>query len=52
VLAYSAMFVVGFSSIANFGILARQRVQLYPLLLVLLAVRPAEARDAAGPGDR
>jgi hypothetical protein len=42
-MAYVAMFIVGFSSIANFGILARQRVQMYPLFLVLLAVRPSDA---------
>jgi hypothetical protein len=36
------MFVIGFSSIANFGLLARQRVQMYPLFLVLLAVRPLD----------
>ncbi|MGH9022865.1 MAG: hypothetical protein ACRDV9_07180 [Acidimicrobiia bacterium] len=35
---YSAMFVVAFSNVANFGILARQRVQLFPLVFVALAV--------------
>jgi hypothetical protein len=36
--AYSAMFVFAFSTINNFGILTRQRTQLFPLVLVLLAV--------------
>jgi hypothetical protein len=40
-LAYTIMFVIAFSSIANFGILTRQRTQVLPLLLVLL-VLPAE----------
>jgi hypothetical protein len=40
VLIYSALFIVAFSSIANFGILARERVQLLPFFLVLLAVPP------------
>lgn len=35
-LALVAEFVVAFSSILNFGILARQRVQILPFLLVLL----------------
>jgi hypothetical protein len=47
---YSAVFVLAFSNFSNFGILARQRVQLLPLFLVLLAM-PAnreEATPAAG----
>ena len=35
---YCLMFVVAFSSIGNAGILARQRVQMLPLLLMALAV--------------
>lgn len=38
VTAYSLMFTVAFSNVANFGILARQRAQLFPFLLVVLAV--------------
>lgn len=34
--AYTGMFVIAFSSIANFGQLARQRTQVLPLLVVLL----------------
>ena len=40
-------FVVAFSVISNFGILTRQRAQLWPILLVLFALAPA---TAAGPG--
>lgn len=35
---YSLLFAYAFSSIGNFGILSRQRVQLYPLLLALLCI--------------
>ncbi len=38
VLVYAAGFVVAFASISNFGILARERVQLLPFFFVLLAV--------------
>ncbi len=41
-MAYTLAFVIPFSYIANFGILARQRTQLLPLFFVLLAVRPAD----------
>jgi hypothetical protein len=44
VLVYSVLFVIAFSSIANFGILARERTQLLPFFLVLLAVPPAARR--------
>jgi hypothetical protein len=39
VVVYTAGFVVAFASIANFGILARERVQLLPFFFVLLAVQ-------------
>lgn len=39
-LCYSVLFVYGFSSFANFGVLTRQRVQVFPFLLVLLALPP------------
>jgi hypothetical protein len=42
-LAYSAIFVVAFSSIANFGLLARERTQLLPFFLVVLALSPGGA---------
>jgi hypothetical protein len=37
--AYGFAFVYAFSSIGNFGILARQRVQLLPILFVILCVQ-------------
>jgi len=43
-LAYTVLFIIGFSSFANFGLLARQRVQLYPFFLVILAVPKPHAR--------
>lgn len=51
-LTYTLLFVVAFSSFANFGILTRQRVQVFPFVLVLLAlplvpeqIRPRRARS-------
>jgi hypothetical protein len=41
-ITYTVLFVVGYSTFSNFGILARERVQLYPLFLVLLSVPPAD----------
>jgi hypothetical protein len=41
-LVYAAMFVFAFSGIANFGILVRQRVQLWPFLLVLFCIPPQQ----------
>ena len=38
VLVFGALFVLAYSNFGNFGILARQRVQLYPLLVGLLCV--------------
>ena len=49
ILVYSALFVVAFSSIGNFGILARERTQLLPFFLVLLAV-PASRAAGRDPG--
>jgi hypothetical protein len=50
ILVYAAGFVVAFASIANFGILARERVQLLPFFLVLLAVPTARRAPRARPG--
>lgn len=44
-LCYSVLFVYGFSSFANFGVLTRQRVQVFPFLLVLLALPPFYRRE-------
>ncbi len=53
VLVYVILFVLAFSSIGNFGILVRQRVQLLPIFLVLLAVPPkARKVRSSGPDER
>ena len=44
-IAYMGVFIFGFSSIANFGILARQRVQVLPFLFVLLAIPPRDGGE-------
>jgi hypothetical protein len=36
--AYTVLFIFAFSSFGNFGILARERVQLFPLYFVLLCL--------------
>jgi hypothetical protein len=41
-LAFVVMFVFAFSSIGNFGIMTRQRTQVFPFLLVFLAIPVAE----------
>ncbi|HEX2375354.1 MAG TPA: hypothetical protein VHO93_15345, partial [Actinomycetota bacterium] len=38
VAVYSLLFVFAFSTISNFGILARERTQVLPFFLVLLAI--------------
>ena len=43
---YTVLFIVAYSSYANFGLLARQRVQLYPLFLVLLSIPPFPRRSS------
>ena len=40
-LFYVLMFIFGFGTIANFGILARQRSQVMPFLFVLLSLTAA-----------
>lgn len=47
-LSYGVIFCIAFSSFGNFGILARQRVQLLPFALMIFALRPAsEELDVA-----
>jgi hypothetical protein len=47
-LIYTLVFIYAFSTIGNFGILVRQRVQVYPLFFALLALpRPPRDRNAA-----
>ena len=45
-------FVVGFSHFNNFGLLARERAQLYPLLLVPFALKPVTTHRGATPRTR
>lgn len=49
-LCYSVLFVFGFSSFANFGILTRQRVQVLPFVLVLLALPPFHREELGWTG--
>jgi hypothetical protein len=49
--AYTAMFVLAFSAIGNFGLLTRQRTQVLPLVLVLLAV-PSRIQRPAGDDEQ
>jgi hypothetical protein len=46
-LSYTILFIYAFSSVANFGIISRQRVQLYPFLLVLFCVLPGTRKESA-----
>ncbi len=46
--AYTVLFVYGFSSFSNFGILTRQRVQVLPFVLVLVCLPPYRAREQGG----
>jgi hypothetical protein len=52
--AYILMFVFAFSSVGNFGIITRQRTQVFPFVLVLLAlplpVRRSESEKLAAVG--
>lgn len=43
-ITYTVLFTYGFSSFSNFGILTRQRVQVLPFVLVLLALPPYRGR--------
>jgi hypothetical protein len=44
-LVYVALFIVAFSGIANFGLLARERVQMLPFFLIFLTIPPPPRRD-------
>ena len=44
-IGYTGLFIVAFSSVANFGLLARERTQLLPFFLVLLTIPPPSVRD-------
>jgi hypothetical protein len=45
-IVYVGLFILSFSGFANFGLLARERTQLLPLFLVLLAVPPRVRQHA------
>jgi hypothetical protein len=47
VVTYAALFVFAFSSFANLGTLARERVQLLPVLLVLLFLPEPPAKSTS-----
>jgi len=53
---YSGLFIIAFSTLGNFGILARQRSQLYPVIFILLALpkvqKKLSRRDAAAEAER
>lgn len=49
---YAGLFILAFSSFANFGLLARERVQLFPLFVLLLSILPKKRMadgDEEGP---
>lgn len=52
VLTYVLLFVVAFSSVANLGILSRQRVQVFPFVLVLLCLPEVPRPPARHLGAR
>jgi hypothetical protein len=47
--AYSCLFVLLLSAFGNFGIVARERVQVFPMLLVLVALAPTATVKPAMP---
>lgn len=47
ILIYTVLFIVAFTSISNFGILARQRAQLLPLFMMLLVAVPSMRTQSA-----
>jgi len=46
-IVFTCLFVIAFSSFANFGLLVRERTQLLPLLFILLSM-PAASRAQRG----
>lgn len=49
-LIYTALFILAFSNFSNFGILARERVQTFPMFLVLLAIPALAGRGGRATG--
>jgi hypothetical protein len=50
-LTYVAIFILAFSSFANFGNLVRQRVQVLPFVIALLCIPPRGKRVQSSVGD-
>ena len=48
VAGYSTLFIIAFANVGNIGILARQRTQLLPILLTLLALQPRKSLKSTG----
>jgi hypothetical protein len=46
--AFVLLFVVAFSAVGNFGILARQRTQVLPMLFMLLSLPAVRLRKGSG----
>jgi hypothetical protein len=51
-MVFTLVFIFAFSSFGNFGILTRERVQLFPFFLVLLCVRSRPRSDDGPPAER
>ncbi|MCF2529729.1 hypothetical protein [Yinghuangia soli] len=51
-LVYTLVFAMAFANIKNFGILTRERVQVFPFVLVLLAISKPEVPDGQGTRRR
>jgi hypothetical protein len=47
VVVYSAAFIYAYASLANFGLLNRERIQLLPFFFVLFALPPRRGRRLA-----
>jgi hypothetical protein len=43
-IVFTGLFIVAFSTFANFGLLARERVQVFPLYLVLFSIPPPDKK--------
>ena len=50
-IVYSVIFTFAWSAFANFGALVRQRVQVWPFVLLLLSL-PAVRESASGARER
>jgi hypothetical protein len=48
-IAYVGMFILAFSSFANFGNLVRQRVQVLPFVVLLLCIPPRKKEPVSEP---